>query len=140
MGKTEKKSGHTSDDGTSATDNEGGPIAQFVDGQAAHWLKSLLPEPQSGWWEVNVKGKGFAVKFRWRDTARQTLLFPQITGEEFTSLKQRGSEESARILRERISANLHDFLLDTAKRDKALIVARKLGTYLDEYQIAGVKD
>jgi len=132
VGKTGKKSGHPSDDGTKATCNK--------DGQATRWLKSLMPESQSGWWEVNVKGKGFAVKFRWRDTARQTLLFPQITGEEFTSLKQSGSEEAARILRERISANLHNFLLDPAKRDKALIVARKLGTNLDGYQIAGDKD
>jgi hypothetical protein len=130
MGKTVKKSGHPSDDGTSATNNEGGPITQFVDGQATGWLKSLLPEPQSGWWEVNVKGKGFAVKFRWRDAARQTLLFPQITGAQFIALKQSGSEEAARILRERISANLQSFLLDPTKRDKALIVARKLGTNL----------
>jgi len=119
VGKTGKKSGHPSDDGTSAAYNK--------DGQAARWLKSLMPEPQSGWWEVSVKGKGFAVKFRWRDTARKTLLFPQITGEEFTSLKHSGSEEAARILRERISANLHGFLLDPAKRDKALAVAAKLG-------------
>ncbi len=132
VGKTGKKSGHPSDDGTGATYNK--------DGQAAWWLNGLLPEPQSGWWEVGVKGKGFAVKFRWRDTARQTLLFPQITAEEFTSLKQGGSEESARILCERINANLHSFLLDPAKRDKALIVARKLGTNLDEYQISGAKD
>ena len=132
VGKTGKKSGHPSDDGTGVTYNK--------DGQAASWLKGLLPEPQSGWWEVGVKGKGFAVKFRWRDTVRQTLLFPQITAEEFTSLKQSGSEESARILRERISANLHSFLLDPTKRDKALIFARKLGTNLDEYQIADAKD
>lgn len=100
---------------------------QPADGQGASWLKSLLPEPQSGWWEVSVKGKGFAVKFRWRDTERQTLLFPQITGEHFIALKQNRSEEAARILRERISANLHSFLLNPAKRDKALAVAVKLG-------------
>ena len=100
---------------------------QPADRQDASWLKSLLPEPQSGWWEVSVKGKGFAVKFRWRDTERQTLLFPQITGEHFIALKQNRSEEAARILRERISANLHSFLLNPAKRDKALAVAVKLG-------------
>ena len=116
------------------------PGQQAVEGQATSWLKSLLPESQSGWWEVGDKGKGFSVRFRWRDTARQTLLFPQITGQEFTSLKQCGSEEAARILHERISANLHSFLLDPAKRDKALIVARKLGTNLDEYKIADAKD
>ena len=132
VGKTGKKSGHPSEDGTSAACNK--------DGQAASWLKGLLPEPQSGWWEVSVKGKGFAIKFRWRDTARQTLLFPQITAEEFTSLKQSGSEKAARILRKRISANLQNFLLDPAKRDKALIVAWKLGTNLDEYKIADAKD
>ena len=76
---------------------------------------------------MSVKGKGFAVKFRWRDTERQTLLFPQITGEHFIALKQNRSEEAARILRERISANLHSFLLNPAKRDKALAVAVKLG-------------
>jgi hypothetical protein len=103
---------------------------QPVDGQAASWLKCLLPESQNGWWEVNVKGKGFAVKFRWRDTDRQTLLFPQITVEQFIALKQSGSEEAARILRERISANLHSFLLNPAKRDKALAVAAKLGADL----------
>src|SRR5262249_11052210 len=100
---------------------------QPMDGQAASWLKSLLPEPQNGWWEVNVKGKGFAVKFRWRDTDRQTLLFPQITGAQFIYLKQSGSEEAARILRERIIANLHSFLLNPSKRDKALAVAARLG-------------
>jgi hypothetical protein len=103
------------------------PGQQPADGQAASWLKSLLPESQSGWWEVNVKGKGFAVKFRWRDTDRQTLLFPQITGAQFIDLKQSGSEEAARILRERIIANIHSFLLNLSKRDKALTVAAKLG-------------
>jgi hypothetical protein len=99
---------------------------QLMDGQAASWLKSLLPEPQNGWWEVNVKGRGFAVKFRWRDTDRQTLLFPQITVEQLIALKQSDSEEAARTLRERISANLHNFLLNPARRDKALAVAAKL--------------
>ena len=50
------------------------PGQQPADGQGASWLKSLLPEPQSGWWEVSVKGKGFAVKFRWRDTDLCTAL------------------------------------------------------------------
>jgi hypothetical protein len=99
---------------------------QPADGQAANWLKSLLPESQSGWWEVQAKGKGFAVKFRWRDTDRQTLLFPQITGTQFVVLKESGSGETARILRQRITTNLHSFLLDPDKRDKALVVARKL--------------
>ena len=100
---------------------------QPADGQGASWLKSLLPEPQSGWWEVSVKGKGFAVKFRWRDTDRQTLLFPRISDTQFIALKQSGSEEAARTLRERISANLHSFLLNPARRDKAIVVAAKLG-------------
>jgi hypothetical protein len=103
------------------------PGQQLADGKDTSWLKSLLPEPKSGWWEVNVKGKGFAVKFRWRETDRQTLLFPQITVEQFNALKQSGSEEAARTLRERISANLHGFLLNPARRDKAIAVAAKLG-------------
>jgi hypothetical protein len=105
---------------------------QPADGQAASWIKSLLPEPQSGWWEVGVRGKGFAVKFRWRDADRQTLLFPQITGAQFIALTQSGSLEAARILRERISADLHNFLLDPARRGKALAVAAKLGIDLSE--------
>jgi hypothetical protein len=103
------------------------PGRQPADGQAASWIKSLLPESQSRWWEVGVRGKGFSVKFPWRDVARQTLLFPQITVEEFTSLKQSDFEEAARILLERISANLRSFLLDPARRGKALAVAAKLG-------------
>jgi hypothetical protein len=104
---------------------------QPADGQAANWLKSLLPEPQSGWWEVQAKGKGFAVKFRWRGTDRQTLLFPQITGAQFVVLKESISGEAARILRKRITASLHSFLLDPDKRDKALVVARKLEIELE---------
>jgi hypothetical protein len=76
---------------------------------------------------VNVKAKGFAVKFRWRETDRQTLLFPQITFEQFIALKHNDSEEAKRTLHERISANLHNFLLNPTRRDKALAVAAKLG-------------
>jgi hypothetical protein len=108
------------------------PAQQPADGQAASWIKSLLPESQSGWWEVGVRGKGFVVKFRWRDADRQTLLFPQITGAQFISLTQSGSGEAARILHERINADLHRFLLNPAKRDKALAVAAKLGIDLSE--------
>jgi hypothetical protein len=122
VGKTRKKSGHPLEDGMSATANKGG--------QAASWLKSLLPESQNGWWEVSVKGKGFAVKFRWRDADRQTLLFPQVTDAQFIALTQSASEEAAIILHDRITANLHSFLLDPAKREKALVVAAKLGINL----------
>jgi len=103
-----------------------------TDGQAANWLKGLLPESQNGWWEVDVKGKGFAVKFRWRDTDRHTLLFPQVTGEQFKALREISTGEVSRVLYERIAASLHSFLLDPAKRDKALIVAQKLGIDLAE--------
>lgn len=119
VGRTGKKGGQHSDHIVSANDNQGG--------QAANWLKSLLPESQNGWWEVGVKGKGFAVKFRWRDTDRQTLIFPQISREEFTSLSQSEPEKASGILRERIITNLHSFLPDPAKRDKALAVAARLG-------------
>jgi len=118
VGRTGKKGGQSSDSVISSSDSQGG--------QAASWLKSLLPVSQSGWWEVGVKGKGFAVKFRWRDTDRQTLLFPQINHEEFTVLSNSGPEEATRILRERIIANLHSFLFNPSKRDKALAVAAKL--------------
>src|SRR6266508_2515545 len=47
--------------------------------QASQWLKAILPEMTNGWWDVYPKGRGFAVKFCWRDPERQTLTFPRIS-------------------------------------------------------------
>jgi hypothetical protein len=100
-------------------------------GQAAEWLKSVLPKSQTGWWEVAVKGKGLTVKFRWRDPERQTLIFPQITGQQFEILRKCDYGEAVRITGEQIALHLRNLSLDPAKRDKALLAAQKLGIDLE---------
>jgi hypothetical protein len=86
-----------------------------------------LPEASSGWWDVYQKDNGFAIKFRWRDQGRQTLTFPQISYQHLQALRDSATDEAQRIMRERTSSSLQRFLIDPEKRDKALIVARKLG-------------
>jgi hypothetical protein len=107
-----------------------------IDGQSDQadslWLKSLMPEASSGWWDVYQKDNGFAVKFRWRDQGRQTLTFPQISYQQLQALRQSAPDETRKIMRERISASLRRFLIDPDKRDKALLVAQKLGIDPDE--------
>jgi len=93
-----------------------------------------LPEASSGWWYVYQKDNGFAVKFRWRDRGRQTLTFQQISFQHLQALRERVPDETGRIMRERISANLRKFLLTPDKRDKALLVAQKLGIDPDDLQ------
>ncbi len=61
--------------------------------QASQWLKAILPEMTNGWWDVYPKGRGFAVKFCWRDPERQTLTFPRISYEQFQTLKQSAPDE-----------------------------------------------
>ena len=98
------------------------------------WLKTVLPEASSGWWDVYQKDNGFAVKFRWRDRRRQTLTFPQIGYQHLQALKESAPDETGRIMRERISACLRKFLLTPDKRDKALLVAQKLGIDPEDLQ------
>jgi len=93
-----------------------------------------LPEASSGWWDVYQKDKGFAVKFRWRDQGRQTLTFPHISFQHLQALRESAPDETGRIMRERISASLRKFLLTPDKRDKALLVAQKLGIDPDDLQ------
>lgn len=102
--------------------------------QASQWLKTVLPEASAGWWDVYQKDNGFAVKFRWRDQGRQTLTFPRISHQHLQALRQSAPDESGRIMRERISDSLRRFLIDPGKRDKALLVARKLGINSDDLQ------
>src|SRR6266545_2174808 len=108
--------------------------------QASQWLKAILPEMTNGWWDVYPKGRGFAVKFCWRDPERQTLTFPRISHEQFQTLKQSAPDEVEKSTYAQISAHLRSLSLNPAKRDKALTVARKLGIDLDEYQISDVED
>ena len=105
---------------------------ELADEQVSQWLKAILPEMTNGWWDVYPKGRGFAVKFCWRDQERQTLSFPRISEEQYQTLKRSAPQEAGKIAYEQISAHLHNLSLNPAKREKALIVARKLGINLDE--------
>ena len=112
---------------TYSTSDGAPPVDEPVDRLVSQWLKSLLPEVSGGWWDVYPKNNGFAVKFRWRDRGRQTLSFPRISKRELQDLRKCSSDESRKIMRERISVSLHRLSLDPDKHDKSLFVARKLG-------------
>jgi hypothetical protein len=107
---------------------------ELADEQASQWLKAILPEMSNGWWDVYPKGRGFAVKFCWRDPKRQTLTFPRISHQHLQALRQSAPHENRRIMRERIFDSLRRFLIDLGKRDKALLVAQKLGIDPDALQ------
>ena len=125
--KAGEQSQHNGGSGGRETDRRSGQLDSL-------WLKSVLPEASSGWWDVYQKDNGFAVKFRWRDRGRQTLTFPQISYQHLQALRGSATDETRRIMRERISASLRRFLIDPDKRDKALIVARKLEIDPDDMQ------
>ena len=99
---------------------------------AAQWLKSILPEVSNGWWDVRDKGTGMAIKFRWRDPDLQVITPLSVTSEQLEALRQNSCEEAKSRIRQQIALRLYNISLDPAKREKALIVARKLGINLDE--------
>jgi hypothetical protein len=99
--------------------------------RASQWLKSILPEATNGWWDVRDKGNGATIKFRWRDPNLQVITLLRVTSEQFEILKQSGYEDAKSMIRKKISLRLHSLSSDPAKRDKALIAARKLGIDLD---------
>ena len=107
---------------------------ELANEQASQWLKAVLPEMTNGWWDVYPKGRGFAVKFCWRDPDRQTLTFPRISHQELHALRQSSPDETGRFMRDRIFASLRRFSIDPDKRDKATLVARKLGIAPDDLQ------
>lgn len=107
---------------------------ELANEQASQWLKTVLPQMTNGWWDVYPKGRGFAVKFCWRDPDRQTLTFPRISHQELQALRQSAPDETGRFMRDRIFASLRKFLIDPDKRDKATLVARKLGIDPDDLQ------
>jgi len=107
---------------------------ELANEQVSQWLKAVLPEMTNGWWDVYPKGRGFAVKFCWRDPDRQTLTFPRISHQELQALRQSAPDETGRFMRDRIFASLRKFLIDPDKRDKATLVARKLGIDPDDLQ------
>ena len=107
---------------------------ELANEQASQWLKTVLPQMTNGWWDVYPKGRGFAVKFCWRDPDRQTLTFPRISHQELQALRQSAPDETGRFMRDRIFASLRKFLIDPDKRDKATLAARKLGIDPDDLQ------
>jgi len=107
---------------------------ELANEQASQWLKAVLPEMTNGWWDVYPKGRGFAIKFCWRDPNRQTLTFPRISHQELQALRQSAPGETVRFMRDRIFASLRRFLIDPDKRDKATLVAQKLGIAPDDLQ------
>jgi len=107
--------------------NGGHSDEQSSDRTSSHWLKPLLPGSQSGCWEVVIKDNRLVARFRWRDPHRETLSFPKFTGEELRILEEFLFDEAVSLLRERISADLLKMSLDPKKKDKALVVAEKLG-------------
>ncbi|MGH9853617.1 MAG: hypothetical protein ACREBD_27575 [Blastocatellia bacterium] len=112
----------------------GEPIAGEQDSQ---WMKSILPDPLDGWWDVRSSGEGFSIKFRWRGPNQQSLTFPRLTGEQFNTLRESSHDHASNILREQITEHLRAFSLDPAKLTKAQFVARKLGINLADNQAAG---
>ena len=84
-----------------------------------------------GWWDVRDKGNVATIKFRWRDSGLQVITLLSVTSEQFEILKQSDYEAAKSTVRKKISLRLHSLSLDPARRDKAMIAARKLGIDLD---------
>jgi hypothetical protein len=104
---------------------------QFL--RPSQWLKSILPEGSSGWWDIRDKGGKIALKFRWRDPDLQVITPLRITNEQLEALKQSSYEDAKSRIGEQISLGLYNLSLDSARRDKALLVARKLGIDLESH-------
>ncbi len=102
--------------------------------RSSQWLKSILPEALNGWWDIRDKGNGMAIKFRWRDPDMQVITPLRVTSEQFEVLKQSGYEAAKSRIGEQISLGLYNLSLDPARRDKALLVAQKLGIDLEIHQ------
>jgi hypothetical protein len=90
------------------------------------WLKSLLPEAASGWWDVYMRGNGFAIRFCWRDHGTQKLTFPRISLNQFRTFSLIGEDEVRDELRAKIVEHLRSLLPDPAKCGKALAVVERL--------------
>jgi hypothetical protein len=97
--------------------------------EAAEWLKSLLPKPSSGWWDVAANGKGFVIKQRWRVSGKQeTQTYPRVSREQFLTLKGMSDEHAKDVITDTIAGHLDDIIAgaDRTKRDKARRAAAKL--------------
>jgi hypothetical protein len=108
---------------------------QLPDEQYSQWLKSVMPDASNGWWDVRVKGDRFTVKFRWRGPDLQVIPLLHISREEIDILKQSSHKDVQRRIQDQIVANLQSFLLDSAKCDKAVTAAEKLGITIENCQL-----
>jgi hypothetical protein len=108
------------------------------DGQHSQWLKSVMPAASSGWWDVRVKGDRFTAKFRWRGPDLQVIPLLHISREEIEVLKQSNHEDVQRRILNQIAASLQSFSLDSAKYDKAVTAAEKLGITIESLQLRNI--
>jgi hypothetical protein len=116
----------------------GGPGKSTSGTDAAEWLKSILPVPDGGWWEVRAEGKGHSVKFRWKAAGgKVALTFPRISAERFKTLKENDGDSAKRIIGDRIVGHLDDLTFDASRAGKARLVASRLGIELEDDQAVG---
>ena len=90
---------------------------------STQWPK---PEASNGWWDIRDKGDRIAIKFRCRDPNLQVLTPLRISSEQVGSLEKCDYEDAKTRIREQICLGLQKLSLYPVKRDKALLVARKL--------------
>ena len=97
--------------------------------EAAEWLKSLLPKPSNGWWDVATNGKGFVFKQRWRVSRKQeTQTYPRISREQFLTLQGMSDEHAKETIADSIAGHLDEVVAgrDRDRRDKARRAASRL--------------
>ena len=102
--------------------------------RSSQWLKSILPEASNGWWDIRDKGNRMTIKFRWRDPDLQVITPLRVTSDQLEALKQIDYEDAKNRISGQISLGLYNLSMDPIRRDKALLVARKLGIDLASLQ------
>jgi hypothetical protein len=113
---------------------------QLPDEDYSRWLKSMMPEASNGWWDVRVKGNRFTAKFRWRGPELQVISLLHISREEIEILKQSSHKEVQRRIQDQIAVRLQSFLFDSAKCDKAVTAAEKLGITIENFQLRKIEN
>jgi hypothetical protein len=119
-----------------------GAMALTSEQAETDWLRRLLPklaDGATGWWDVEARGKGFGIKFRWRAKGQHTLTFSRVSRASFRKL-QKMQVQTVQIggqiygkaewyLRDWIGGQLADLQgdRDRERRDKARQVAPRLG-------------
>jgi hypothetical protein len=113
---------------------------QLPDEDYSRWLKSMMPEASNGWWDVRVQGNRFTAKFRWRGPDIQVISLFHISREEIEILKQSSHKEVQRRIQDQIAVRLQSFLFDSAKCDKAVTAAEKLGITIENFQLRKIEN